>query len=144
LDFPQHLESFLERDCDVLEEIWDKGPTIPRRYLLSKERRSSVSVVGIRIKGERVKVGLKINFPKSGLIPMEERKHLGFDVDLGARYFRVPTDRWEALQLSTDAFLMARGRQIQARPLTSLFGTVISIMLAWGRCAGYILHTCAP
>ncbi len=63
----------------------------------------------IRIEGDKCKAGLQINFPKSGLIPMEERKHLAFDVDLGAGYFRVPTDRWEALQFSTDALLMARG-----------------------------------
>jgi hypothetical protein len=50
-------------------------------------------LVGIRIEGDCFKTCLQINFPKSGLIPMEEGKHLGFDVDLGAGYFKVPTDR---------------------------------------------------
>ena len=50
-------------------------------------------LVGLRIEGDCFKACLKINFPKSGLIPMEERTHLGFDVDLGAGYFRVPTDK---------------------------------------------------
>ena len=50
-------------------------------------------LVGIRIEGDCLKACLQINFLKSGLILMEERKHLGFDVDLGAGYFRVPTDR---------------------------------------------------
>jgi hypothetical protein len=72
---------------------------------------------------------------------MEERKHLGLDVDLGAGYFRLPTDRWEALQLSTDALLMTRGRRVQARSLASLVGTVISMTLAWGAvCQLYTRH----
>jgi hypothetical protein len=62
--------------------------------------------VGIRVEGDLFEGGLQINFPKSGLIPMLKRKHLGFEVDLGEGYFRVPTDRWEALQFSTDALLM--------------------------------------
>ena len=49
--------------------------------------------VGVRIEGDCFNVGLEINFSKSGLIPMEERKHLGIDVNLGAGYFKVPTDR---------------------------------------------------
>jgi hypothetical protein len=62
--------------------------------------------VGIRVEGDLFEGGLQINFPKSGLIPMLKRKHLGFEVDLGEGYFRVPTNRWEALQFSTDALLM--------------------------------------
>jgi hypothetical protein len=31
------------------------------------------------------------------MIPMEERKYLGFDVNLGTRYLRVPDYKWEAL-----------------------------------------------
>ena len=89
-------------------------------------------LVGIRIEGDCFKAGLQINFPKSGTIPLFERKHLGFDVDLGAGYFRVPEDRWEALQFSTDALLMARGGRVQARALASLVGTVISMILTWG------------
>jgi hypothetical protein len=89
-------------------------------------------LMGIRIKGDYFKAGLQINFPKSGPIPIEERKHLGFDVDLGAGYFRVPTDIWEALQFSTDTLLVARGRRVQARSFPSLVGTGISMRLAWG------------
>jgi hypothetical protein len=101
-------------------------------------------VGGIRIKGDCFKAGLHINFPKSGWIPMEERKHLGLDVDLGDGYFRVPTDRWEALQLSSDALLMTRRRWAHTRSLASLVGTVISMRLAGGRCAIYILNTSTP
>ncbi len=66
------------------------------------------------------------------MIPILERKHLGFDVDLGAGYFKIPADRWEALHLSTDALLMAIGRLFLALKLASLVGTVISMRLAWG------------
>jgi hypothetical protein len=81
-----------------LEEMWDKGPVIYLDDLFFPKRGvRACRLVGIRIEGVCLKAGLQINFPKSGLIPMEERKHLGMDVDLGAGYFRVPTDRWEAL-----------------------------------------------
>ena len=73
-----------------------------------------------------------INFEKSSLIPLLERKHLGFEVGLGTGYFRVSTDRWEALQLSVDALLIAKGGRVLARKLASLVGTVISMRLAWG------------
>jgi hypothetical protein len=86
--------------------------------------------VGIRVEGDIFKGGLQLNFPKSGLIPMLKRKPLGFEVDVGEGYFRVPTDRWEALQLSTDALLMARGGRVLARNLASLVGTIISMRLA--------------
>ena len=86
--------------------------------------------MGIRVEGDLFKAGLQINFPKSGLIPMLKRKHLGFEVDLGEGYFRVPTDRWEALQISTDALLVARGERVLARKLASLVGTIISMKLA--------------
>jgi len=29
------------------------------------------------------------------ILMMEERKYLGFDVDLGRRNFKIPTDKWE-------------------------------------------------
>jgi hypothetical protein len=98
----------------------------------------------MRIEGDCFKEGLKISFPKSGLLPMEERKHFGFDVGFDAGYFRVSTDGWEVLYFSTYALLTARGRRVQARVLASLVGTVISMRLAWGRCASYILDTCTP
>jgi hypothetical protein len=98
-------------------------------------------LLGIRIEGECFKASLLINFPKSGLIPSLEGKHLGFEVDLGAGYFRVPADRWEALQFSTDDLLMAKGGRVQARKLASLVATVISMRLAWGPvCQLYTRH----
>ncbi len=81
-----------------MEEMWDKGPAIYLDDLFFPKRgMRACRLVGIRIEGVCLKAGLQINFPKSGLIPIEERKHLGMDVDLGAGYFRVPTDRWKAL-----------------------------------------------
>ena len=59
-------------------------------------------------------------------------RQLGLDVDLGERKFRVPIDCWEALQSKTDAILSARGGRVQARKLSSLTGTVISMNMAWG------------
>jgi len=50
---------------------------------------------------------------------------------MGEGKFRVPIDRWEALQSKTDANLAARGGGVQARKLSSLTGTVISMKLAW-------------
>ncbi len=97
--------------------------------------------VGIRVEEDLFKACLQINFPKSGLIPMLKRKHLGFEVDLDEGYFRVPTDRWEALQISTDALLMARGGWVLARKLASLVATIISMRLAWGPvCHLYTRH----
>jgi hypothetical protein len=46
--------------------------------------------------------------------------------------FRVPVDRWEVLHSKMGAFLAARGGRVQARKLSSLKGTVISMKLAWG------------
>ena len=54
---------------------------------------SIVSVGGNTLEGDSLKAGLKINFPKSGLISMEDRRHLGFDMEHGTRYFIVCTGR---------------------------------------------------
>ena len=62
-----------------------------------------MSIGGIIIEGDCLKACLLINFSKSGLIPMEKIRHLGFDMDLGAGYFKVPADRWEAIQFLGDA-----------------------------------------
>ena len=59
----------------------------------SKRGVRACRLMGIRIERDCFKASLQINFHKSGLLPMGERKHLGFDVDLGAGYLRVPTDR---------------------------------------------------
>ncbi len=74
-----------------------------------------MSIDGNTIEGGCLKVGYQLRLLKSSLIPMEERQHLGFDVDLGTGYFGVLTDRWEARQFLTDALLMARGGRVQAR-----------------------------
>ena len=59
-------------------------------------------------------------------------RQLGFDVDMGEGKFRVPVDRWEALQAKADGIIAARVGKIQARKLSSFTGTVISMNLAWG------------
>ena len=80
-----------------------------------------------RVEADFYKAGLLVNFPKSGRVPAKVRRHLGFEVDLEAGVFRVPEDRWEALQSSADALLHARGRRVQARQIAKFTGTVISI-----------------
>ena len=87
-------------------------------------------LVGIRIQGDCFKKSLQLNFPKSGMIPLEERRHLGFEVEIGTGYFRVPADRFETLPYSTDALLVARGGRVQVCALASLVGTVILMTLA--------------
>ena len=62
-----------------------------------------MSIGGITIEGDCLKADLLINFSKSGLIPMEKIRHLGFDMDLGTGYFKVPAERWEAIQFLADA-----------------------------------------
>jgi hypothetical protein len=101
----------------------------------------SLSVGGNTNRRRLFKSGILINFPKSGLIPSLERKHLGFEVDLGAWYFRVPADRWEELEFSTDALLVARGIRVLARKLANFVGTLISMRLAWEPvCQMYTRH----
>ena len=58
-------------------------------------------------------------------------RQLGFDVDMDEGKFRVPEDRWEALEDKADEILAARGGIIQARRLSSFTGTVTSMKL-WG------------
>ncbi len=76
--------------------------------------------------------GFIINEPKCNLDPALCLRQLGFDVDMGEGKFRVPVDRWEALQSKTDAILSARGGRVRARKLSSLTDSVISMGLAWG------------
>ncbi len=75
---------------------------------------------------------------------MEERRYIGFDVDHGTGFFRVPADICEALHFLTDAIPMARGGRVQARALVSLVGRVISMKFAWGPvCQLYMRHVYA-
>ena len=53
-------------------------------------------------------------------------------MDLGEGKFRVPVDRWNSLQSKVDSILSAKAGRVQARKLSSLTGTVISMRLAWG------------
>ena len=88
-------------------------------------------VLGIRIEGVCFKSGLPPKNIKSGMIPIVERRHLGFDVDLDTGHYGVLADRWEVFHIPTDALLMARGGRVQARALASLIGAVFSMRLAW-------------
>ena len=76
--------------------------------------------------------GLIINVPKYYLTPSLMLRQLGFDVDMAEGKFRVPVDRWEALQFWNDSILSAKGGRVHARELGSLAGTMISMRLAWG------------
>ncbi len=76
--------------------------------------------------------GLIINVPKWCLTPALVLRQPGFDVDMSKGKFRVPVNRWQALQSLPDSNLSSRGYRVQARKLASLAGTVISMRLAWG------------
>ena len=82
-----------ERECDVPEEIWIRVLPYLDDLFFPKRGVRACRLMGIRIERDCFKASLQINFHKSGLLPMGERKYLGFDVDLGAGYLRVPTDR---------------------------------------------------
>jgi hypothetical protein len=53
-----------------------------------------------RLEGDFVRAGLRINVPKCHMIPAQQRRQLGFDVDFATGKFQVPSDRWEALKVS--------------------------------------------
>ncbi len=61
-----------------------------------------------RVKGDLVRVGLRINVPKCRRIPAQQRRQLGFEVDFAAGKFQVPAVRWEALKVSVESILAAR------------------------------------
>ena len=86
----------------------------------------------LRIRKDFFKAGLVINVPKCQLDPAMCLRKVRFEVDMGEGRFRVPTDRWKALQSLVDSILSARGWRVQARKLASLAWTVISMKLAWG------------
>jgi hypothetical protein len=76
--------------------------------------------------------GLQINVPKCGTIPQHKRRQPGFDVDLAEGLFTMSLERWEALQIKTDAIMYARSGCVQARVIARLVGNIISMRLAWG------------
>ena len=83
--------------------------------------------------------GRILNEPKCNLDPALCLRQLGFDVDMGEGKFRVPVDRWEALQSKNDAILAAQRGRVHAKKLSNLTGTVISMKLVWGQVTQ--LHT---
>jgi hypothetical protein len=86
----------------------------------------------LRVWKDFFSAGISINMPKCCLTPAPVLRQLGFDVDMAEGKFRVPVERWEALQSLIDFILSAIGGRVQARKLASLAGTVISMRLAWG------------
>jgi len=85
-----------------------------------------------RVRKDFFDARLIINESKCKMDPDLCLRQLGFDVDICEDSFRVTVDRWEALQYKTDAILEARGGRVQARKLSSLSGTAISMKLALG------------
>jgi hypothetical protein len=85
---------------------------------------------------------LTINWEKSDGIPLQERIHLGFIVNLAEGVFEVIIYRWKALKSSVGLMLSSKCMRVQARKLASLVGTVISMKLAWGPITHYILGIC--
>jgi len=78
-----------------------------------------------------VRAGLQINVPKCHSTPAQQRRQLGFDVDLAEAKFQVTADQWEALKVSATALLSSRNGEVQARSLARLKGTVISMHMSW-------------
>jgi hypothetical protein len=76
--------------------------------------------------------GLSINWDKSDNIPLQERVHFGFLVNLAEDLFKVPITRWESLHKDITSILISHNGRVQARKLVSLVGTIISMKLAWG------------
>jgi hypothetical protein len=101
-------------------------------FFFSKMGRQTCMLLCRRVKKDFFDAEVIINETKCKLDPALCLRQLGFDVDMGEGKFRVPVDRWEALQSKTDAILAARGGRMQAKKLSSLTGTVISMKLARG------------
>ncbi len=77
--------------------------------------------------------GLSINWYKSDNIPLQERVHLGFLVNLAEGLFKGPITRRESLHKDITSILGSHNGRVQARKLASLVGTIISMKLAWGQ-----------
>jgi hypothetical protein len=85
-----------------------------------------------RLEGDFVRAGLRINVPKCHMIPSQQRRQLGFDVDFATGKFQVPSGRWESLKVSVESILLARHGRVQARKLASVTGTMLSMRWSWG------------
>ena len=101
-------------------------------FFFSKKGRQAFLLLCRRVRKDFSFAGLIINEPKCNLDPALCLRQLGFDVGMGEGKFRVPVDRWEDLKSKTDAILAAQGGRVQAKKLSSLTGTVISMKLAYG------------
>jgi len=92
---------------------WRKGGINVLPYLddffFSKKGRHAYLLLCRRVRKYLFDAGLIIHEPMCNLDPALCLRQLGFDVDMGDGEFRVPVDRWEALQSKTDAILAARG-----------------------------------
>ena len=101
-------------------------------FFVSNNGRHTCLLLCRRVRKDFFDAGLIINEPKCQNEPALCLHQLGFDVDMGEGKFRVPVDRWEALQAKADVILAARGGRIQARKLSSFTDTMIFMKQAWG------------
>ena len=116
---------------DVLEEGRHQCLTLlPDDFFVTKKGRQACLLLYRKVRKEFFDACLIINELKCHMEPALCLRQLGFDVDIGESKFRVPMDRWEALQVKTDRILAARGGRIQARKLSSFTGNMISMKLA--------------
>jgi hypothetical protein len=76
--------------------------------------------------------GLSINLDKSDNVPLHERIHLGFVVNLADGLFKIPVVRRESLHKDVESILNSHNGRVQARKLANIVGTIISMKLAWG------------
>lgn len=75
--------------------------------------------------------GFVLNTDKSCLKPHQVADWLGFIVDLGAGYFRVPEDKISRLKHAIQS-VASGGILVGARSLASVIGQIISMSLAVG------------
>lgn len=83
------------------------------------------------------KLGLCVNFEKSGLDIRSLHVYLGMDVDLGAGVFRVPEDKRDKLFALLNALLHAADRSVPVRQLASAKGKIVAMSWAFGLAAKF-------
>ena len=76
--------------------------------------------------------GLSANWDKSDNVPLQERIHLGFIVNIAEDIFKIPVARWESLHKDVESILNSHSGRVQAWKLANVVGTIISMKLAWG------------
>ena len=77
-------------------------------FMFMKRRFRQCARMTRRVEGDFVRAGLRINEPKCHTGMVQQRRQLGFDVDLAKGKFQVPLDRWEALKVSVVALLSSK------------------------------------